>query len=306
MPTFIRVIEVWKLSRRNAHLELEAGMYGDLDEFRWESERTGFRLGEGLPGRAWAEQRPILLTDLREPYFRRAGGARRAELRAAVAIPVFVGEFLSGVVTMLCAEGFVGGAVEVWSQRESPALRLEDGYYGALHSLRDNSKALTFAPGEGLPGTALERREPVLASPLAVAPAFVRNQLPGEVEVTTGIAWPVATPAGTRSVVVFLSAPHTPIASSFELWRPNRGALELSEGHEGDEAYYADLRAVDIKRAEGFLGRACVSGCPMLCEDLGRDDSRYAHWASAHGLRTACAIPFNDAGRLKAVLVLAM
>jgi hypothetical protein len=210
-------------------------------------------------------------------------------------------------VTMLCAEGFVGGALEIWCPRDTGYLTLEDGYYGSLSSLEASSRGLQFEPGKGLPGQALSRLEPVLASPLASAPEFERQQAASEVAVTTGVALPVTDRTGGSCAVVFLSAPHTPIARSFELWRPSGNAgLELVQASEGSEQFYDKVRALDMRTADGFLGRAWASGAPALCEDLGRDSSRYAHWACSNGLRSACAIPFSVGGRLKAILTLTM
>jgi hypothetical protein len=304
---FIQVIEVWKLSRRGAHLELESGIYGGLDDFRWESERTTFGFNQGLPGQAWASRRPVLL-DTHEPEFHRALTARRADLQTAVAIPIFNGDFLGGVVVLICGGGFAGGALEVWSKDSSGVIRLEDGYYGTLKSLEENSRKLQLKPGEGLPGVALERRAPVLVSPLASAPEFKRAQALGEVEVTTGVALPVLGQETVDSAAVLLSARHTPIARSFELWRPgpDNKTLHIANAYECAPNFQDALRKLTVRPAEGVLGRAWVTGSPAICEDLSRENSRYAHWACAEGLRSACAIPFSSEGRLQAIIMLTM
>jgi putative methionine-R-sulfoxide reductase with GAF domain len=66
------------------------------------------------------------------------------------------------------------------------------------------------------------------------------------------------------------------------------------------------LRKLTVRPAEGVLGRAWVTGSPAICEDLSRENSRYAHWACAEGLRSACAIPFSSEGRLQAIIMLTM
>ena len=66
--------------------------------------RHGFARGEGLPGRAWEEGRPILLTDLADPVFLRDDAGRQAGLAAAAAIPVFSGAALKGVLVLFCGE----------------------------------------------------------------------------------------------------------------------------------------------------------------------------------------------------------
>jgi putative methionine-R-sulfoxide reductase with GAF domain len=304
---FIQVIEVWKLSRRGAHLELESGIYSGLDDFRWESERTSFGFGHGLPGQAWAARRPILL-DTHEPAFHRALLARRADLHTAIAIPVFNGDFFAGVVVLIGGGGFAGGALEVWSKRESGAIELDGGYYGTLSSLEESSRNLKFQPGEGLSGVAMARGEPVLASPLSSAPEFKRAQTLGEVEVTTGVALPVFGRNGADSAAVLLSAKHTPIARSFELWRPDaeNKTLHIANQYECTPNFRDAIRKLSVRPAEGVLGQAWVTGSPAICEDLGRENSRYAHWACAEGLRSACAIPFSYEGRLRAIVMLTM
>ncbi len=309
MNIFIQVIEVWKLARRGSRLELECGMYGDLEEFRWQSERTGFEYGEGLPGRAWQQREPLIMTKLEEPYFQRAVEARRARLSAAIALPVFIGDFLGGVVVLLCGDGMAGGALEVWApDDDNGVLSLRDGHYGALASLGESSRELRFAEGEGLPGLAMVRRAPVLMSPISDDPNFKRAQAVGEVEVTTGVALPTVNDGKVSSVAVMLSAQHTPIARSFELWKPDpiSGGLRVEESYETTPEFNRATKGIDVRPAEGILGRAWVSGCPMICEDLTREDSRYAHWACMEGLHSACAIPFNVEGRLKSILMLAM
>lgn len=309
MTVFIQVIEVWKPSRRGSHLELEAGIYGGLEDFRWESERTSFGFGEGLPGKAWATRRPIIVNKLQAPEFQRALNARRSNLQTAIALPVFIGDFLGGVVTLICGSGFAGGALEIWSKQSNDLLQLEDGYYGSLSSLEENSKHLRFASGQGLPGLAMERAEPVLISPLDAAQGFARTQALGEVEVTTGVALPmVARDQQVDSVAVLLSARHTPIARSFELWRPDRDnkSLQVVNAYECTPDFQEAIRKLSVRPAEGVLGQAWVTGCPMICEDLSRESSRYAHWACTEGLSSACAIPFSVGGQLRAIVMLTL
>jgi hypothetical protein len=304
---FIQVIEVWKLSRRGAHLELDAGLYNGLDDFRWHSERTTFEHGQGLPGQAWAARRPILL-GTNQPEFQRALTARRADLNTAIAIPIFNGDFLGGVVVLMCGGSFAGGAIEVWSQVSNDAIALADGYYGTLTSLEQNSRNLQLGWGEGLPGKAMASHEPVLISPLSTAPGFKRTQAVGEVEVTTGVAMPVTHRGKLESAAVLMSARHTPIARSFELWRPDaeNKTLQIANAYECTPNFQDTLRKISVRPGEGVLGHAWVTGCPAVCEDLAKENSRYAHWACTEGLVSACAIPFSHEGRLRGIVMLTM
>gem|GEM_PF-2104850 len=63
------------------------------------SEAVTYKLGEGLPGLAWAKGQPLQLDDLRDSgRFDRAIAAQRAGVREAMAVPVVGGE---GVVAVL-------------------------------------------------------------------------------------------------------------------------------------------------------------------------------------------------------------
>jgi hypothetical protein len=143
---------------------------------------------------------------------------------------------------------------------------------------------------------------------LANRPEFLRPQAVGEVEVTTGVALPVMTGPEPAAVAVLLSARHTPVARSFELWRPDEDnhSLRIANAYECTPDFQEALRKIRIRPGEGALGHAWVTGCPTLCEDLGRESSRYAHWACTEGLRSACAMPFSVDGRLSSIVVLAL
>ena len=71
--TFIEVSEVWV--PRNGVLVHAQGNYGDLEAFAAASGRESFAHGEGLPGKAWAEGRPVVLKTFDGSYFKRAEAA---------------------------------------------------------------------------------------------------------------------------------------------------------------------------------------------------------------------------------------
>ncbi len=70
-----------------------------LKEFANESRRRHFQRGEGLPGRVWAEGRPLWIDDVTvDAGFPRAALARRVDLHGGFAFPVLVGSRVLGVV----------------------------------------------------------------------------------------------------------------------------------------------------------------------------------------------------------------
>lgn len=105
VETFIQVAEVWV--PEEDRLVYAAGDYNGLDAFEAASRHSSFAKGEGLPGKAWAEARPIVLKAFDGSYFQRTDAAREAGLTAAVAIPVFDGAKLLAVLVVLCGDDTV-------------------------------------------------------------------------------------------------------------------------------------------------------------------------------------------------------
>ena len=101
--TFIEVTEVWVPD--GDRLKLAEGNYGGLEEFAAASRRESFAKGEGLPGKAWAEERPVVLKGFDGSYFKRTEAAKEAGLTSAVAVPVFAGADLKAVLVVLCGAG---------------------------------------------------------------------------------------------------------------------------------------------------------------------------------------------------------
>lgn len=128
---FIRATEVWIPDPMGETLIRADGLYGPLDSFDDVSAGHGFARGEGLPGRAWTEARPIVLTDLQTSAFLRARAAGQAGLQAAVAVPVFCRSALKGVLVLFCgADDTRVGATEIWRGDEASGgpMRLDGGY----------------------------------------------------------------------------------------------------------------------------------------------------------------------------------
>ena len=153
MKTFIRVTEVWVPGKDRTKLVFASGLYGDLQPFREASEQRRFDYGEGLPGRAWAEGRPIVLKDFDSKEFLRAEPAREAGLKVAIALPIFSGEILLAVVVFLCGDDDApAGAIEVWGRdRHRDEMALVDGYYGSLEQFAWISQRIRFILGKGFP-----------------------------------------------------------------------------------------------------------------------------------------------------------
>ncbi|WP_374591643.1 GAF domain-containing protein [Aquabacterium sp.] len=134
MNTFIRAAEVWLPSADRSLLEFGGGAYAAVPYFGAVSRSLCFGRGEGLPGRAWGEGRPIVLQRFDDTYFLRIVAAHEAGLACAVAVPTFKNGELSAVLVLFCGDrNQPAGAVELWRNdaRVASDRNLVDGYYGA-------------------------------------------------------------------------------------------------------------------------------------------------------------------------------
>ncbi len=161
MKTFIRVAELWLPNRDRSRLEFGGGLYGKLTNFRAASEGMHFAFDEGLPGKAWAAGRPIILKEFENSYFKRTDAAKAAGLTCGVALPVFAGEFLMAVVVFFCGDDEARvGAIELWTNGPDEAhfMSLADGYYGAAEMFEFNSRYTKFPVATGCPAASGRKR----------------------------------------------------------------------------------------------------------------------------------------------------
>lgn len=267
-PAFILATEVWIPGPSGDVLLRSDGVYGPLKPFEAAAEEHGFAAGEGLPGRAWKEGRPILLTDLADPAFLRAGAAGDAGLAAAAAIPVFSGAVLKGVLVLFCGkdEAHVG-ALEIW-RGQGGRMTLDAGFYGAAAAFAEVSERTSFQPGQGLPGGVWSAGAPMLMRDLGHSAGFARSAAARAAGLTTGLGLPLATPSGTPYVLALLSGRATPIARRFELWdataaRAGRPATAtLADGLCDTEGpLWTAERKLDAW--QGPVGRALATGAPV-------------------------------------------
>ena len=270
--SFIQATEVWVPDPSGEKLIRGDGVYGPLKAFDSASADHGFARGKGLPGRAWAEARPIILRDVRgDPQFRRAEAAKAAGLTAAAAVPVFSRDTLKGVLVMLCAEDAARvGAIEVWRGDDAPGgrMRLDQGFYGGAKAFQDMSEGVEFQRGQGLPGGVWAARAPMLIRDLGRGHGFLRAEGAGVAGLTTGLGVPVPTPAGGSYVLTLLSSRATPIARRFELWDVVSGkggpkaVAMLTDGLcETEGPLWATER--EVLPWQGAVGRALATGAPV-------------------------------------------
>lgn len=278
MQTFIRVIEIWTPSVNGAFLEFNSGCYGDLKQFAQDSMQSKFACGEGLPGRAWQEKRPVVLKEFDKNSFLRTESAQKVDLTSAIAIPVFSGTHLKAVIVFLCGDiSQPSGAVEVWSDDGLSGLALIDGYYGDMERFQWLSQRLKFPKGRGLPGTVWESRSPVIMGDLANSNSFLRANAAAEKGITTSIAIPVNSCEDIEdigSVVTFLSSKSTPIAKRFEIWKPDPSGefLQFEAGIIQDNPMVESPNPKRcILQGKGVIGEVLKTGIPIISSELDSD-----------------------------------
>lgn len=266
---FIGVSEVWV--PEGDRLVHAVGDYGALKAFEEASVHTSFGKGEGLPGKAWSEARPVVLKGFDGSYFKRTEAAKAAGLTSAVALPVFDGAILKAVLVVLCGDDeTTTGAIEVWAEHDG-LLMLEDGYYGAAKHFEWVSKHTHFPKGEGLPGGVWAAQTPMLMRDLGSGYRFIRSESAGAAGLTTGLGLPIPVPGDQTYVATLLSARGTPIARRFEIWdmrelRVGRdgGAILLDGICEREGALWDEDNPKRAQMWQGPIGKVMGTGLPLV------------------------------------------
>jgi hypothetical protein len=294
--TFIKVTEIWVPDGDERFLRLESGIYGEHECFREAAKLCRFKKGEGLPGQAWAEQRPVILRDFSEGGFRRADEAQAAGLTCGVALPVFCARKLVAVVIFFCGGGEAEfGAIEVWRQSERfvDSLVLEDGHYGSLEALDELSRGIAFRRGDGLPGVVWEVERPCIMANIGENGAFFRSSVARRSRLSSALGIPCSFGGDEISVLCLLSARTLPIARRYEIWVPVtegrllRRAFAVNDGEADDGA---ESPAARVAPGEGPIGRVWKNGIPLVCGNMSDETSVPVEKAVATGLSRMVAL----------------
>lgn len=309
MHTFIRVIEIWTPSESGEFLEFNSGYYGPLEEFKRASMKEKFAYGEGLPGNAWQQARPVVLKEFDDITFLRTESAHEAGLTSAVAIPVFSGNTLKAVILFLCGDTTeLSGAIEVWSDDGLSGLALIDGYYGDLDRFEWLSKSIKFPRGRGLPGKVWETSQPLIMGDLANSNSFLRSKAAAEKGITTSIAIPINSNEDIEdigSVVTFLSSKSTPIAKRFEIWTPGADGnfLQFEAGiiQDSEEVETANPKRC-IQKGKGVIGETLQSGIPVMSSELTADSLPEITSGNVDDYTSLLAIPIYYQDNLNSVV----
>lgn len=304
MKTFIKVIEIWTPDSERKQLNLADSYYGDYADFNQQSQQVTFAYNEGLPGTAWAQSSPIVITDLEHSFFMRKEAAKASGITCAIALPVFAGQFLLSVIVLLCGdEDELAGAIEIWGKNPDrpDELHLVDGYYGSLQKFEWISRRISFQKGTGLPGTIWDYHIPQIVSDLSSSSTFLRASNAQAEGITTAFGIPLIYDKQHEYVLTFLSARGSPIARRFEIWLPDRDHqfLSLYTGH--SEIPNDVFSYKEIKKGEGLIGQTWLTGCPAISHNPA-EDSHIPKGASSHDLKARVAIPVIEDGALTGVV----
>lgn len=307
--TFIQVAEIWIPSRDRRLLEWHGGLYGPHAAFRAVSERLVFGCDEGLPGKAWAQRHPVILTDLQAPSFRRADAARRAGLSCGVAVPIFAGDFLLAVVVFFCGDDAEHvGTIELWHNdaQVSTGLKLDEGYFGKLESFELISRSTEFRRGFGLPGLVWQAGKPVVMADLGHSHRFVRREDALRVGINKGLGIPFSDVQNHTYVLAFLSALGTPIARRFEIWEPTEGGgLRYVSGDcDRNPDFASAYDGVILPPGAGPIGTTQLSGLPWVGESLANDFTPVGESARKAGLDAMVTLPAIENGHLRAIVAM--
>ncbi|WP_020179250.1 GAF domain-containing protein [Methylopila sp. M107] len=309
MKSFLRAVEVWRPEGLAGPLVFDDGLYGeDLADFREASLGMRFALDEGLPGKAWAQRRPIVLKGFRGSYFKRVEAAEAAGLTCGIALPIFRGDALQAVTVFFCGDDEENvGVIEVWKHdpERSPGIKFVDGHFGIAEALEWEARHITFMPGSGLPGMVWLRNRPVFVADLGNAARFIRTDDARRVGLNKGLGIPCPGDGANAWVMLFLSAFGTPIAQRQEIWSVGEGGETLAF-RTGDCVRDPDLpkslAGAVIGRGEGAIGQALTTGAPKIAASLAADATPVATSAAAAGLAAMVALPIYDDDEVSSVV----
>lgn len=303
MKTFIRATEFWVPNAERSQLEFGGGLYGPQSRMAQVSRDMCFGRGEGLPGKAWDEGRPLVLHGFEGSYFKRTAAAQADGLTCGIALPIFLGDYLSSVVVFFCGDDDEhAGAIELWHNDPtvSKDLTLADGHYGrTADTFEYISRRTSFRAGTGLPGSAWQQRAPVFMPDLGRSSGFLRADSAVKVGINRGFAMPCSTPGHEHHVLAFLSALGTPIARRVEIWRPDLDKLHLTTGFCEAAGSIEGGSVAPLARGQGSIGRSWLTGLPTLSTDLATEPL-----AAVPGLQTLAVVPVLQDARFVAALAL--
>lgn len=309
-PSFIQIAEIWAPDPTGRWLELRSGAYGAIQDFRSVSEGMVFAKGQGLPGRVWETQRPIVLNHFRGGSgFLRSSAALRAGLVAGVGFPVSAPDGGIQVCVLLCGapEG-TGGLIEIWEpERAQNALGLTSGYHGELDSFRRLSGLLKFPKGVGLPGKIYESRMPLILEDLSDSGSFIRAAAAETFGLSFGFGLPIFDGSTLTAALVMLARRDMPLARVIEIWVPDAQDERLvldSSAYQDADAMRLAASNLSYARGEGLPGLVWSTRAPLVLDDVPEEAQVRGDAFQRAKLSLGVGIPIIEDARVRAVVLL--
>lgn len=298
MRSFIKAVEIFTPDESLHTLELKKGVYGKLQAFEEGSATITFTKGEGLPGKAWEAEHPIVLTDLHAAYFKRTDLADEVGITAGIALPIFCGSYLKNVVVFFCGDKEEhAGAIELWSKRDDSEMKLVEGYFGTMEEFEWISRNISIMRGQGLPGKVWQTGMPLAIEDMAKSATFMRSAKAIKAGITTALAIPAWMDADDGFVMSFLSAKQTPIARRYEIWVNKEDALYYDAGYCEEGTDLATVYGNEALSDEGVVLSAYHTGSAQLTQDAAM------HPKLEHDYEAILSVPILEKGYCKAVIL---
>lgn len=289
--SLVQAVELW--FPQGDALAFGAGAYRGNDRLAYHSERMRFEYGEGLPGTVWAGGRAVLWTELTHE-FARAQLAAEAGIDAALGLPLFDGDRLVAVISLLLSRrSELPSCVEVWDVAEdSEVLKLGAGYYVHCSDIERFSPMIQFARGTGLPGLTWLSGSVEIMSDVSRNNSFIRAGLAEQSGLKTGIGIPLFRGRKVVQTLTMFGAQQHAFVGGVEVYRPQRTELGA--------AMVFDFNG------QGTPGQsmADAAGRQQAQEVLASLLPSLSQTKSAYGREVRLALPIHDRKGLKEIVVL--
>ena len=271
-----------------------AGAYRSNDELAAASPSLRFHYGEGLPGAVWANERALLWKEL-AGAFGRAELAAKAGIDAALGCPLFDGDRLVAVLTLLLSNrAEVPSCVEVWDVvDELDVLKLGRGYYAHCAEFERFGPFIQFPRGTGLPGRTWLSGGVEVMEDVRKSNAFIRAGLAARCGLKNGVGLPLYRGRRVAQVLALFGAEQHSFISGTELYTP-RGK-ELGAAMQFDWGGRGSPQGQSLADAPGrhLAQSALNSRLPVLVQTK-----------TGAASEISMALPIHDRKGLKEILVL--
>jgi PAS domain S-box-containing protein len=273
---------LWSISIRRDELHLVSywrhESFDSAAEFEATSRESRFTRGVGLPGKVWADKKPIWVDDFASDSFPRSSVAARGNLHSAFGFPIMLGDEVLGVIELFSqtireSDPLVLGSLEVVGSQIGQFIERKNGEQelrtalGHAHQARLQAEALTKQLA------ALQRMTDAALAHLSVDEVLAES-----------------------------------LKRIREVLKVDTVAILLLET-EGDELVAWAAQGLEeevelgvrIPVGKGFAGRVVAEGKPIIIDDVGSADV-FSPQLRERGIKSLLGVPLLVEGRPTGVL----